>query len=401
MSENDELKEKITDFIELYKNDMNINNVYTYELDSLKMIYTDKINTNLHHSNLLLDYILHNLEFVIIDKEYKIITYLAKHRTIDEVTKNNFINNWNECQVFKNYIGTYVIFFKYNNINYYCTKYKINHYENSFVQQIAKNIFDNYDETFEPIVRILISQRLKHIFTYDENLNLINNNLYTIQDSKLFYSCFDELDFEHNDNIKKMESNKKLFNAGYLIRYNGYTYLLQNKLYEKINNLLPKYNNINKIYLDLYKSDNLNFVINYISLYPSDVIKRINLSIKTLSKEYLNIYHLTRKKAHPEIYEKLDETNKKILYDLHTIFIETRKNEFIINNEIADKKSLTVDVVYKYLKKIDIDILEKIYLERNKLIELIKNVFNNDSFKIFFEDCINTKTISYLLNKNF
>ena len=129
MSENDELKEKITDFIELYKNDMNINNVYTYELDSLKMIYTDKINTNLHHSNLLLDYILHNLEFVIIDKEYKIITYLAKHRTIDEVTKNNFINNWNECQVFKNYIGTYVIFFKYNNINYYCTKYKINHYE--------------------------------------------------------------------------------------------------------------------------------------------------------------------------------------------------------------------------------------------------------------------------------
>jgi len=400
MSENDELKEKITDFIELYKNDMNINNVYTYELDSLKMIYTDKINTNLHHSNLLLDYILHNLEFVIIDKEYKIITYLAKHRTIDEVTKNNFINNWNECQVFKNYIGTYVIFFKYNNINYYCTKYKINHYENSFVQQVAKNIFDN-DETFEPIVRILISQRLKHIFTYDENFNLINNNIYTLDNSKLFYSCYDELDFEHNDNIKKMESNKKLFNAGYLIKYNGYFYLLQNKLYEKINNLLPKYTNINKIYLDLYKTDNLNFIINYISLYPSDVIKRINLSIKTLSKEYLNIYHLTRKKAHPEIYEKLDEINKKILYDLHTIFIETRKNEFIINNEIADKKSLTVDVVYKYLKKIDIDILEKIYLERNKLIELIKNVFNNDNFKIFFEDCINTKTISYLLNKNY
>lgn len=403
MSENDELRVKIMEFIEFYKNDININNIYTYEVDNLKMIYTNKINTNLHHSNLLLDYILHNLEFLIIDNNFKIITYLAKYRNIDDTNKKNIINNWNECQVFKNYIGTYIIFLKYNNIEYYCTKYKIYHYENSIVQQIVKNIFEKYDETTQPIIRILISQRLKHIFTYDEKFNIINNNLYTIQDSKLFYSCYDELDFEHNDNIKKMETNKKLFNAGYLIKYNGYTYLLQNKLYEKINNLLPKYTNINKIYLDLYKTDNLNFIINYISLYPSDVIKRINLSIKTLSKEYLNIYHLTRKKAHPEIYDKLDEINKKILYDLHTIFIETRNQEFIINNEIADKKSLTVDIVYKYLKKIDIDILEKIYLQRNKLIQLIKNVFNfnNDNFKIFFEDCINTKTISYLLNKNF
>lgn len=401
MSENDELKIKIIEFIEFYKNDTSINNVYTYEIDNLKMIYTDRINTNLHHSNLLLDYILHNLEFVIIDTEYKIITYLAKYRNIEDTNKKNIIINWDQCEVFKNYIGTYIIFFKYNSIEYYCTKYKIYHYENSIVQQIAKNVFENYDETSEPVTRILISQRLKHIFTYDENFNLINNNIYTINDSKLYYSCYDELDFEHNDNIKKMETNKKLFNAGYLIKYNGFTYLLQNKLYEKINNLLPKYTNINKIYLDLYKSDNLNFIINYISLYPSDVIKRINLSIKTLSKEYLNIYHLTRKKAHPEIYEKLDEINKKILYDLHTIFIETRKNEFIINNEIADKKSLTVDIVYKYLKKIDIEILEKIYLQRNNLIQLIKSVFNNDNFKIFFEDCINTKTISYLLNKNF
>ncbi len=75
--------------------------------------------------------------------------------------------------------------------------------------------------------------------------------------------------------------------------------------------------------------------------------------------------------------------------------------EYIIQNEIADKKSLTVDTVYKYIKKIDIEILEKIYLQRNILIKLIKEVFNNDKFKIFFEDCINTKTISYLLNKNY
>jgi hypothetical protein len=399
MSENDELNSNLVKFIEYFKNNVNINNIYIYELDNLKMIYTDKINNNLHHSNELIDFILHNIEFIVIDKDYKIITYLVKNKSLDEKIKQEISTNWVDCKVYKNYIGTYIIFFVYENVKYYCTKYKIQQYEKSIVEKICPNIFQKYNNT--PLHKIVISQRLKHILSYDESFNQVNNTIYDLDSPQLHFSCFDELDFEQNDNIKKMEINKKLFNAGYLIIYKNNKYLLSNKIYEKINNLLPKFSNLNKIYLDLYKSDNLNFVINYLSVYPSDIIKRINLSFKTLSKEYLNIYHLTRKKSHPEIYEKLDEMNKKILYDLHTIFIETRKSEYIINNEIADKKSLTVDTVYKYFKKIDIDIIEKIYLNRNDLIQIIKEVFNNDNFKIFFEDCINTKTISYLLNKNY
>jgi hypothetical protein len=399
MSENEKLLSNIIKFVEYFKNNDSINNIYINILDDIKMIYTDKINNNLHHSNELIDYILHNIEFIIINKDYKLISYLTKNKNLDEKTKNIISQNWNDCKIFKNYIGTYVVFFIYNNIKYYCIKYKICYYDKSIMQQFAQNIFDNYEN--KPIHKIIISQRLKHIISYDEKFSIVNNSIYDQEKSQIYFSCFDELDFEHNENMKKMETNKKLFNAGYLIEYNNSKYLLNNKIYEKINNLLPKFTNINKIYFDLYKSDNLNFVINYLSLYPSDIIKRINLSFKTLSKEYLNIYHLTRKKAHPEIYEKLDETNKKILYDLHTIFIETRKNEYIVNNEIADKKSLTVDTVYKYFKKIDIDIIEKIYLNRNVLIQIIKDVFNNNDFKIFFDDCINTKTISYLLNKNY
>jgi hypothetical protein len=396
MSETDKMI--LGEFIEFIKNNQKISNIYYYELDNLKMIYTDRINTNLHHSNKLIDYILHNIEFLIIDNNYNLITYLTKHKILEDNMKKNISDNWENCKIYVNHIGTYVIFFIHNNIKYYCTKYKIYHYEKSLVQQIDNNIFNNYTKS---IHKIIVSHRLKHILTYDQEFNIINNKIYNLDDSQIYFSCYDELDFEHNNNIKKMEQNKKLFNAGYIINFNGNTYIMQNKLYEKINSLLPKFQNINKIFIELYKADNLNFVINYLSLYPSDIIKRINLSFKTISKEYLNIYHLTRKKAHPEIYEKLDDTNKKILYDLHTIFIETRKNEFIINNEIADKKSLTVDTVYKYLKKIDIDILEKIYINRNNLINTIKKVFNNENFKIFFDDCINTKTISYLLSKNY
>ena len=91
--------------------------------------------------------------------------------------------------------------------------------------------------------------------------------------------------------------------------------------------------------------------------------------------------------------------DKKILYDLHTIFINTRKNEYIVNEEFADKKSLNVDIVYKYIKRLQLDVLEHIYLNRNNLIKKIKSIFKDDNFKIFFEDCINTKTISYLISR--
>jgi hypothetical protein len=396
----------LLEFIEMIKNNINISNIYIFEYDSLKLIYTNKINSNLHHSNNIIDYILHHIEFILIDSSYNMITYLTKNITLDKSTIELLNNNWNECKIYTNYIGIYCIFLYYNQKKYYITKYRIDNYENSIMTQILPNIFDDIkeNESIRLIHKIVVNHRLKHILCYDNELNQKNNISYEPEESQIFYSCYDELDYEHNENIKKMENNKKIFNSGYIIIYKNNKYLLPNTIYEKISKLLPKYSNINKIYIDLYKSDNLNYVINYLSLYPSDIIKRINLSFKTISREYLNIYHMTRKKSHPEIYEKLNEINKKILYDFHTIFITTRQNEYITNtdrNDYYDKKSLSIDTVYKYFKKIDIDILEKIYLDRNELTKTIKEVFNNDVFKIFFEDCINTKTISYLLNKNY
>ena len=121
--------------------------------------------------------------------------------------------------------------------------------------------------------------------------------------------------------------------------------------------------------------------------------------MKTLSKEYLNIYHLTRKKSNPLLYDKMNNDNKKILYELHTIFINTRKNEYMTTEYFVDKKSLNVDIVYKYLKKLNTDQIIQIFLERDDLIIATKNTLSDKNFKIFFEDCINTKTMSYLLQK--
>jgi len=62
-----DLMNLLSDFIDLIKNNLgNINNIYINEFENFKMIYTDKININLHHSNELIDYVLHNIDFIII-----------------------------------------------------------------------------------------------------------------------------------------------------------------------------------------------------------------------------------------------------------------------------------------------------------------------------------------------
>jgi hypothetical protein len=151
------------------------------------------------------------------------------------------------------------------------------------------------------------------------------------------------------------------------------------------------------------------------SPYPSDIIKRVNFSIKTLSREFLNIYHVTRKKANAELYNILSNNYRTILFDLHKIFIYTRKSEEgvvtkinnIINSdeEFNEKKSLNHDIIYKYLKKINIGLLCDIFIDRIELLNKIQNItidmnnvrMNCNEFKILFTDCIHTKTMSHLL----
>ena len=106
--------------------------------------------------------------------------------------------------------------------------------------------------------------------------------------------------------------------------------------------MMPYYSNINKCFIDLYKNDNLCFIINYMSQYTSEIINRVNSSIKTLSKEILNIYHFTRNKENSELYNILSNNYKTILFDIHKIFIYFRKNEVKGNKEDKDIDNVLV-----------------------------------------------------------
>ena len=389
----------LQEFIKILKtNSTGIKNINISSHDDLIIIYTDVLSPNLRYSNKIIDTIIHQLDWMIITLSDEIIYYKKKNIIITDANRQILINNWSKCNVYINYIGEKVLFFKHNEKLLFYMRNKIFNYDQHvLIKSICPNIYSSY--TIPQYVTIIYS-KLSILLTYEQN-SLLEKISKPIYSNKIYFSCLDELEFGLIEENKNTERNKKLTNAGYLIEYNNDTYLLQNKLYEKIFKLLPLESNRMKQYLDLYKSDNLNYIINYIYLYPFELIKRINLSIKTLSKEFLNIYHLTRNHSNPELYEQLTPDEKKILYELHQLFIISRQNEFetIQSNqlEFVDKKSLTIDTVYKYLKKMQLDQFIKLYTNRSSLILKLKE--SNILHKIFLEDDINVKTIEILLNK--
>jgi hypothetical protein len=226
----------------------------------------------------------------------------------------------------------------------------------------------------------------KETYKFTE-INLSENNDFKyILQKRLYFSCFNDiLQYIHNISYKNYV-NKKISLEGIMIRFPDDTYIkVESECFKKINALKPNYKNINIGYLDLYKKDKLTIYLPYYSDFSNDILKRINISLKTLSEEILTIYHLTRNKKNVEIFNALPDEYKKILYDIHGIYI-TSKN---IND---DTSSINIHNIYYYLKKNDIDKIVTIYKMRQQLENNI--LFNN----IINKNCIYSKTQTLLLN---
>jgi len=415
----------INDFIE----NSSIYQMKIINVSNLYMIYTTKLSINLHHNNKLIDDVIHHIDYFIFDDNLTIITSIPKlyNISLNKLDQDYLIHNWYELDFHNYYVGTHVIFIKHNNDIYVSKKYSLdllknNQYINNLFninQDISTYLLNNNDYAHI----IIHSQKLKFLLSYS-NSQLIDNKITIIEknklncDNKIYFTCKDELDFYIDELNTSNIMHKKLTYGGVIIKYRIGEYYFYSKIltpiYNKLIDLIKPNNNLTACYLELYKNDNLNFMINWMSLYPTDVIKRVNTSFKTLSKELLNIYHLTRKKSHCELYNLLDKEYKKILYDLHTKFINSRKHEYYSDDILGEKKSIDQEQVYKYLKHIPIDNLINLYNERIKLIENIKkininnytqintnssinNIYINPISKVMLDDCIYTKTISHLL----
>jgi len=366
------------------------------------------------------------------DKHDKIIMHKSKNtfNPIISFSNNTIYDNgaidilskvdWNLLEITEYDVNSlFVILFNVNNIWYISYDEiitKLDNIDNTIVR-IFKNSLDeseikldelNIELTYHlMLTHPLLSKITQHdnkfitlLWTCDKKINLVDQN--TPFDKKLkFFSCLDELlisvEMECNNDIL----NKSLTFGGYYIKvpylFNNKTQymccVIRSNLLKHILTILPKNENKYINYLELYQKNELSDVITYLHKYPNDVIRRINMATRTLSKEILNIYHLTRKKQNFVLYTNLTQKFKKVLFELHKIYVTQKHAELKQTKDgiqLIEKKSISVDVVYDYLKSIYITDLVQIFNDRKNIINILSeekydltNIFNlNDMYMI-------------------
>ncbi len=415
------LYEKYSDnIIEYFKANNKFLHMSLDKFDNLYFLKADNLSENLIHTDNIINMIIHNLEYFIFNNTFDFIIIVKKKIRIDKPYLSRVVdelkNNWKDIKIYNYNVGFNTTIFEFDNKLYYVDKFN-----NPFIRLVSDDKYislliekSSIPFNLNKITNVTIcSHKVGHIMFYKNNT--LCEEIFLEKSDNVYYSCFDELIFDLENLSNLNEQKKKITNSGFIISYKNTDYQINTYIYQKIQDIIPPFKNINKCFLELYKNDNLSFVINYMSPYPSDIIKRVNLSIKTLSREFLNIYHVTRKKSNASLYNILSNNYRTVLFDLHKIFIYTRKSEEgvvtkinnIINSdeEFNEKKSLNHDIIYKYLKKININLLCDIFIDRLELLNKIQDItidmnnirMNCNEFKILFTDCIHTKTMSHLL----
>jgi len=173
---------------------------------------------------------------------------------------------------------------------------------------------------------------------------------------------------------------------------------IETDIYKYIKTLVPLNKKQHIVFLELYQNNLLNCILSFLYKYPSDVIRRINSSLKVISREILNIYHLTRKKQNSNLYDILPNVYKKILFNLHTIYVSNKHSDYLIisNDDFKDKISITIDIVYNYLKNTKIINIVDIFCERKILINNLTLInFNIDN--LIYSDDIDVLTQTELM----
>ena len=146
-----------------------------------------------------------------------------------------------------------------------------------------------------------------------------------------------------------------------------------------------------KLPLFPFLQNKLSELLPYLSDYADEVSKRIHNSMCTISSEILSIYHNTRNKNNSEIYNALPTTFRKVLYDLHGIYISKINIIQDNSNKLIEPNSLNIHDVYYYLKNLQFGILKKIFYDRLMIIK------ENQSIPFINKNCIYALTQSSLM----
>lgn len=440
---------ELLDEFQKYKKNGEGENYYisASEVDGMLQLFTVPLSSSLRNSNKDIDCVVHQMKYALLDKDTLLpIFYIDKHLNYNNKGSyyNDYVKEYIEdidflhskdvnINIYRNYIGEYVVlFFQEDNWYIYSRKHIIKYSDaidmcdKIFIESFSDKMnLEELDNTCSHHF-VLCHYRLNKPVIYpqwgsefNEIIYLRSQKKYTLESvenempnkfthNKEFYqSCIDELDMTVKNINVSDNIHRKLTSRGYIIKislpdrseindrdiYIDY----DTDLYTNISSYFNSDRNVHQVHLELYQKDKLNDILPYITQHYTDIVRRINISLKTLSREILNIYFLTRNQKHQDLYEVLPEVYKETLFNLHKIFIIKRDHDMshIDKDGIMEKRSLNVDNVYNYLKNTNIDTLVGIYINRKNVIECVNRLNINE--QIMFNACINTLTQSQLM----
>jgi hypothetical protein len=324
---------------------------------------------------------------------------------------------WDEFTFKHCYEGTMIIVFHAYEKWYVCTRkcldaskstwIKGRSYYELFMDAIAgKFKLDDLDKKY-CYHFILIHHKNRNIVDYSYIMNYYKNVSLAMVTEKYTFNKIDyqingvihptEYKFNNIDEVKKhlemiSKNNEKthhITTEGVIIEYrdktkNGELTLLklQTPIYKEIEEMKPNTSNLDAMFLELYQKDKLKNIMSYFTKQEYEVFKRIHTSMRTLSEEFLNIYHMTRGRKNEELYNKLPKSYKCAIYVIHGIYLKKKEKEK--ENELGDKKSIVIHDVYRCLKTLEPRNLRNIYIDRLQLVEM-------DDFKnILILNCFDT-----------
>lgn len=376
-----------------------------------------KSNSTINLDTLFDDYTSH----IFSKKDYKYITSFEKISRLNDEAKAYILTNhdkWDEFTIIQSFEGPVIQVF-FCDKWYICTEQSLtaeNYYGN--INKSIRHFFLDTGKLPDPTKLdnsyvyhfILLHNKLKHIVQYSNlgpdykelallnttqngNNVVCNTNLPFLRPMVYHFSCYDELEATLDKITYDNATYKRISTEGFIIKHNTKIMKLQTEIYQQIEKFKPLKQNNYQIFLELYQHDKLNDILPFISKYSNEIIHRINMSMRTLSREILNIYHTTRKKKSSELYDALPDSYKKILYEIHGLYIKGRKKDFVNGKELQDKdtRSITVHDIYYYLKNLPESQLKQIYLDRVMIMK-------NESIIPYLNlNCIYTLTQSRLM----
>lgn len=425
----------------LHRPYMSNNGIYSnIDNNNFIIFYTNNISDNLRHSNQLIDKVLHQMKACIFD----INTYYPLFY-IEKIMKDNtsmYINNnvnsnpnlqklnhilgttifdHSKVSVYINYIGSHIVLFYHNNEWHFYFKNNVytftinNHpilyeYVGEFIDEL--NIDYCYHVILvDPRIRKMILPPNEHKQIYlikiTQKYTLrevdVTTCKYISHPKHIYLSCIDELllYLENMDAVNII--NKKIIFRGLIVKINygdiEPIYLsYDTNTYKKIMKDIPDGYNVHECYLKLYQNDKLNDMLYLVNESHHDIITRINNAMNTMSREILDIYHMTRNQKNSDIYNLLPNIYKKILYEIHKEYIDMKNND----NIQYPKKSINVNDIYNKLKKnTSIDDLIELYKQRDLFIISVRqyNISSqNDKLFNLIKNCSSTKLQSKLLS---